>query len=79
MKALLKFCIRFYQLILSAPLHILAGPHSGCRFTPSCSQYFMEALEVHGAWKGTLLGVLRVLRCNPWGKCGHDPVPPRKQ
>ncbi len=79
MKLVLKLLVRFYQIVISAPLHALGGPHCGCRFTPTCSQYFIEALEIHGAWKGSLLGIWRILRCNPWGKTGYDPVPPRKK
>ena len=48
-----------------------------CRFEPSCSAYAKEALLRHGGWKGTLLAIWRVLRCNPFCKGGHDPVPPR--
>ena len=48
-----------------------------CRFTPSCSNYMLEALRVHGAFKGTILGTWRVLRCHPFGRSGYDPVPPR--
>lgn len=79
MKLVLKLLVRFYQIAISVPLHALAGSRSGCRFTPTCSQYFIEALEIHGAWKGSLLGIWRILRCNPWGKTGYDPVPPRKK
>jgi uncharacterized protein len=46
-----------------------------CRFHPSCSAYALEALELHGAFRGTWLAVRRVLRCNPWGGSGLDPVP----
>jgi len=46
-----------------------------CRYQPSCSAYAKEALQRHGAIKGTLLAIWRVLRCNPFGKGGHDPVP----
>ena len=46
-----------------------------CRFTPTCSEYGMQALAIHGALKGTLLTLWRVLRCNPLGKWGYDPVP----
>ena len=70
--------VRFYQRYISKPLHALAGPYSGCRFTPSCSAYFIGAVQEHGALRGTLLGVWRILRCNPWGGPGYDPVPPRK-
>ncbi|MDR2627262.1 MAG: membrane protein insertion efficiency factor YidD [Dysgonamonadaceae bacterium] len=46
-----------------------------CRFTPSCSEYAVEAVKKHGAWKGTRLAVRRILRCHPWGGEGYDPVP----
>ena len=46
-----------------------------CRFQPTCSNYAMEALERHGAFKGTWLAVWRLCRCNPWGGMGYDPVP----
>lgn len=50
-----------------------------CRFKPSCSEYFIEALQIHGIFKGSFLGIKRILRCHPWGGSGYDPVPPRKQ
>jgi len=46
-----------------------------CRYTPSCSQYAIEAVKRHGAIKGGLLATWRLLRCQPWGGHGHDPVP----
>jgi len=62
--------VRAYQVTLS-PLF------SGCcRFEPSCSNYALEALRVHGAWKGSLLAIRRLLRCRPFGPYGYDPVPP---
>lgn len=61
--------IRFYQLCIS-PMF----PGS-CRFTPTCSQYAVEALRLHGPVKGLWLAVKRVARCHPWGGCGYDPVP----
>lgn len=61
--------VRGYQVFLGP----LLGGH--CRFTPSCSFYGIEALTRHGAWRGTRLTVRRLLRCQPWGGCGHDPVP----
>lgn len=70
--------VRFYQRYLSAPLHALAGPCAGCRYTPSCSAYFIEAVQVHGPFRGMALGIWRILRCNPWGGHGHDPVPPAR-
>jgi hypothetical protein len=62
-------CIRLYKRFLSPLL-----PPS-CRFTPSCSRYTVEAIQKHGALRGTLLGTWRILRCNPFGKGGYDPVP----
>ena len=46
-----------------------------CRFTPTCSEYAMEAIQKHGAWKGGLLAIWRILRCNPFCKGGYYPVP----
>jgi uncharacterized protein len=61
--------IRFYQVAIS--------PHTpaACRFTPTCSQYAIEALRKHGVIKGSFLAIKRILRCNPWGGSGYDPVP----
>ena len=61
--------IRAYQLVISPWL-----PNS-CRFTPTCSQYGIEALQKHGLFKGGYLLTKRLLRCNPWGGSGYDPVP----
>lgn len=69
MKKLLILPIRFYQLYVSP----LLPP--ACRFTPTCSQYAIEAIQKHGALKGLWLAVRRLLRCNPWGGSGYDPVP----
>jgi putative membrane protein insertion efficiency factor len=65
----LVLVIKFYQLCLS-PLK----PPS-CRFSPTCSQYALEALRKHGLVKGLWLAVRRLLRCHPWGGHGYDPVP----
>ena len=67
--------IRAYQLTISLTLTFLFGPTSGCRFTPSCSQYALDAIHVHGALAGGALAAKRICRCHPWGGCGHDPVP----
>ena len=61
--------IRFYQKFISP----LKPPT--CRFTPTCSQYAIEAIRKHGPFKGFYLAVWRILRCNPWGGSGYDPVP----
>ena len=50
---------------------------NNCRFYPTCSSYAIEALTVHGVLKGSLLAAWRILRCNPFGKPGLDPVPPK--
>jgi putative membrane protein insertion efficiency factor len=54
------------------------GPLGGCRFTPSCSEYALEALRTYGAMKGSWLALKRIARCHPWGGCGDDPMPERK-
>ena len=64
--------IRFYQRAIS-PMFPPA-----CRYYPTCSQYAVEALKIHGPLKGTWLAVKRILRCNPFGGSGYDPVPPGK-
>jgi hypothetical protein len=61
--------VRFYQLAIS-PLLPMA-----CRYTPTCSEYTIEALRTHGILKGTMLATKRILSCNPWGGKGYDPVP----
>lgn len=73
LKKLFLLPIRFYQLAISP----LLGP--SCRFTPTCSQYTAEAIQEWGALKGLWLGLRRILRCHPWGGCGHDPVPKKNQ
>ena len=73
MKRLLMALVRFYRKNISP----LSPPR--CRFSPTCSAYALEALEVHGALKGSLLTLWRILRCNPFSKGGYDPVPPRKK
>lgn len=69
MKRVLIAIVRGYKKFISPLL-----PPS-CRFTPTCSEYAMEALQKHGAFKGSMLAIWRILRCNPFGKGGYDPVP----
>jgi len=59
--------------------HARAGRPSPCRYFPSCSTYAIEALETHGAWRGSYLAMRRVLRCNPFGSHGVDLVPPARK
>ena len=73
MRTVLLTLIRFYRLLFSP----WVGQH--CRFYPSCSQYALEAIEYHGAGKGSWLTVKRLLRCHPWHQGGVDPVPDVEQ
>jgi putative membrane protein insertion efficiency factor len=68
----LVLLIRFYQEAISP------FTPATCRFTPTCSSYFLYALKIHGLFKGTFLGIKRILSCHPWGKSGYDPVPEKK-
>ena len=61
--------IKFYQMVISPYLM------PSCRYTPSCSQYGIEAIKKYGGLKGGYLTLKRVISCNPWGGHGHDPVP----
>ncbi|MES2266888.1 MAG: membrane protein insertion efficiency factor YidD [Bacteroidota bacterium] len=67
--ALFLLLIKIYQYLISPIL-----PNS-CRYTPTCSQYGIEAIKKHGPFKGGWLTLKRIARCNPWGRHGHDPVP----
>lgn len=69
MARILVWIVKAYQLILSPFLG------QNCRFYPTCSQYSVEALQKHGALRGSYLTIRRVLRCHPWCDGGHDPVP----
>lgn len=71
MKNLLIKIIKTYQ-------KIPGKFHNNCRFVPTCSNYAIEALERFGTIKGLFLSFKRILRCNPWGGSGYDPVPERK-
>ncbi|MBR4861554.1 MAG: membrane protein insertion efficiency factor YidD [Firmicutes bacterium] len=68
LKKILLLLVKFYQFYIS-PLF----PPT-CRFTPTCSAYFIQAVEKYGPFKGTYLGIKRILRCHPWSKGGYDPL-----
>lgn len=78
LSAIIRLLIRFYQRILSPMLKFAAGPAAGCRFTPTCSNYFLQAVELHGPCRGSWYGISRIFRCHPWGGSGYDPVPPQR-
>ena len=75
MKWIIRLLIRGYQRFLSPVLHFIGGPGSGCRYQPTCSEYFLQAVMHHGVLKGSWLGIKRIARCQPWGSHGFDPVP----
>lgn len=82
MKRVIIGAIRLYQKTIS-PDHGWFSREKTvvCRFSPTCSSYMIEAIEIHGIMAGTLLGTKRIARCHPWSDGGHDPVPlkPTKQ
>ncbi|MCI5049284.1 MAG: membrane protein insertion efficiency factor YidD [Rickettsiales bacterium] len=69
MSKLLIGLVKLYQWVISPWFANV------CRFQPSCSRYAIEALRLHGAWRGSYLAMRRILSCHPWGSCGIDPVP----
>jgi putative membrane protein insertion efficiency factor len=71
MKRLLVLLLRAYQLLLSPMLG------QRCRFYPSCSHYAVEAIQTHGAARGSWLTLRRLGKCHPWHAGGLDPVPPK--
>ena len=72
MKKALISLIKLYQ-------SIPGSWHDNCRHIPTCSNYAIEAITKHGSFKGTYLSIKRVLKCNPWGSSGYDPVPDKKK
>lgn len=69
---ILMLPVYFYKYVIS-PM-----TPASCRHIPSCSEYAVEALNIHGPFKGIYLATKRILKCHPWGTHGYDPVPPKK-
>jgi uncharacterized protein len=79
MDRILPILLRVYKATISPFLAALTGgPGTGCRYRPTCSEYLVEAVELHGWIAGSWMGLKRILRCHPWGGSGYDPVPPVK-
>jgi len=72
MKKLIFFICKIYKTFLSENLERVFG--GGCRYTPTCSQYFLQSIEKKGLLQGSFLGFKRILSCHPFGKFGFDPV-----
>lgn len=78
MKRFILSAIRFYQQNLSFDsglLKYLFLTDKACRFSPTCSEYMYQGVQRHGIIAGLWLGLRRIMRCHPWHKGGHDPVP----
>ncbi|MFD1631448.1 membrane protein insertion efficiency factor YidD [Pseudopedobacter beijingensis] len=77
MLRLIKNIFSFFFLLLIKIYQYFLSPILGasCRYTPTCSQYGVEAIKKHGPFKGGWLTIKRISRCHPWGGHGHDPVP----
>ena len=73
MKVIFYFIFRAIIILYQKAVSPLLNPR--CRYTPTCSQYSIEAIQKYGPIKGSYLAIRRILRCNPWGSHGHDPLP----
>lgn len=69
---ILKICFKIYKKTISPLIHFLR-PNSGCRFYPTCSDYFYQAIKKYGLIKGGFKGGKRIIKCNPFNKGGYDP------
>lgn len=82
MQRIVRFILKVLSWILLVPVYVYKYALSpllpgSCRHVPTCSQYAIEAIRVHGPFKGFWLATRRILRCHPWGTHGYDPVPPK--
>ena len=83
MKTIFQYILKAIGYILMIPIYFykyaispLTSP--SCRHEPTCSQYAIDAIKIHGPFKGFWLGTKRIAKCHPWGTHGYDPVPPKK-
>ncbi len=84
MQCVAKFILKLLGWVLLIPVYFYKYAISpltpaSCRHIPSCSQYALEAVKIHGPFKGFWLATKRIAKCNPWGTHGHDPVPDKDQ
>ena len=84
MKTILQYILKAIGFLLMIPVYFykyaispLTSP--SCRHEPTCSQYAIDAIKIHGPFKGFWLTTKRIARCHPWGTSGYDPVPPKKE
>ncbi len=80
---ILKYVSKALKLLVLVPIYfyryfISPFTPSSCRHVPSCSEYAIRAVQIHGIFIGVYLATKRLSRCHPWGTTGYDPVPPRK-
>jgi len=68
---ILQTLLKIYKKIVSPLIHLI--PYSGCRFYPTCSDYFSQSIKKHGIFKGGFKGIKRIIKCNPFYKGGYDP------
>jgi len=84
MRFLVNAILKVLGWILLIPVYIykyVISPFTpaSCRHVPTCSEYAVQAIKIHGPFKGLLLATRRISRCHPWGTHGYDPVPPKKE
>jgi hypothetical protein len=84
MQCILNAIYKFIGWVLLVPVYIYKYAISpftpaSCRHYPTCSEYALQAVKIHGPFKGIWLTIKRILRCHPWGSSGYDPVPPKNE
>lgn len=84
MQCVIRLILKIFSWLLLIPVYIYRYAISpmtpgSCRHVPTCSQYAIEAVKIHGPFKGFWMATNRILHCHPWGTHGYDPVPPRDQ